>query len=1098
MSIILKSGSSGNLANIDALGNLYVLATPAAIPNSLTPGWDSATVLNTEQVLLSEGGFASILVQFDQGSTLTAGAVTYEGTYDGSNWVSLPAGQVVDPVTYAPAANPYTFAPSTNYPVLLSVGGFQQIRLRLSTAIMGTGYVAIYWTLLSNNPQVETGIVTVGNFPAAFEIWDGATVLFTSGNPGYVQGSVTASIAAAQTIAVTNAGIFAVQDSAAEGHLSTLAGTVAGGAVTVAGTVAVTGAIAATQGTSPWVVSNSGIFAVQDSTAEGYLATLAGAISGSAITVSGTVAVTQSTSPWVVSNSGVFAVQEATLDACIASNQVAVSAASGAFASGSVSDGAVVTLGSKADARDAHTDSTPITAMQVLKEISYMAQNPAVVAVTNAGTFAVQDQHVSAITAGYQIITDGTNALFTSSFPGYIQGSVGISAGQTIAVTNVGIFAVQDSVAEGYLSTLAGTVSAGAVTVAGTVTTSPPSDATTNVTEVGGSALALGATVMADSLPVAFATDQTALGVTGSVTATGTLTANIGTTGGLALDATVSGLRTSVNDPNNTTIVTLGANGVFTGASTDVSAYESVQVSVFTDQASATNGLQLQFSADNSNWDFKAATSISASAGVTVPSGKRERYFRVVYTNGATPQGVFRLYTLLTPTAVEATKRFLSQPPTNSQLALLTNSVLSGMIVGSTKYVNVATDIYGSLQTVFGGQSADAFGRARTAQPAALFGAQFQYDTQPLLFQTSVSGTGTVAKTTNESSLTLSTGGTLLGASAINQTKQYFRYEPGRSQQIMMTGIIGAQKANVRSRIGYFDANDGVFFEMDGSNGMSVVQRSSTSGSPVDTHVAQSAWNTDPMDGTGPSGVTLNFANGQIFVIDLQWLGVGRVRYGFSVNGQLVVCHTIYNANIVNLPYMNTANLPCRAEIVNTGVVASSTSMTQICMTVISEGGDTNPSAYTFAASNGANFVSGIGSTRTALVSIRPKTTFNSITNRSKITVTDFDVLDNSAPAAFWELVYNGTLGGSPSFNSVDNNSGVNFDVAGTTCTGGTVLASGYIPGGGKTTSTIALNIEIPFTLDFAGSTPDTITLCVSSTSTNIAASGALRWTEVR
>lgn len=64
--------------------------------------------------------------------------------------------------------------------------------------------------------------------------------------------------------------------------------------------------------------------------------------------------------------------------------------AAGAVASGAVADGAVVTLGAKADARSTATDTTAITAMQVLKEISYMLQNPAAgpvdrpVTVTNA------------------------------------------------------------------------------------------------------------------------------------------------------------------------------------------------------------------------------------------------------------------------------------------------------------------------------------------------------------------------------------------------------------------------------------------------------------------------------------------------------------------------------------------------------------------------------------------------------------------------------------------------------------------------------------------------------------------------------------------
>ena len=55
-----------------------------------------------------------------------------------------------------------------------------------------------------------------------------------------------------------------------------------------------------------------------------------------------------------------------------------------------LADGASVTLGAKADAKSTATDTTAITVQQVLKEISYMEQNPASRAVTNGGTFAVQ------------------------------------------------------------------------------------------------------------------------------------------------------------------------------------------------------------------------------------------------------------------------------------------------------------------------------------------------------------------------------------------------------------------------------------------------------------------------------------------------------------------------------------------------------------------------------------------------------------------------------------------------------------------------------------------------------------------------------------
>lgn len=78
-------------------------------------------------------------------------------------------------------------------------------------------------------------------------------------------------------------------------------------------------------------------------------------------------------------------------------------------------DGAIVTIGAKADAKSTATDTTAVTAMQVLKQISYMEQNPASTAVTNAGTFATQ----------------ATLAAETTK----VIGTVNVAASQTIAAT---------------------------------------------------------------------------------------------------------------------------------------------------------------------------------------------------------------------------------------------------------------------------------------------------------------------------------------------------------------------------------------------------------------------------------------------------------------------------------------------------------------------------------------------------------------------------------------------------------------------------------------------------------------------------------------
>jgi hypothetical protein len=554
----------------------------------------------------------------------------------------------------------------------------------------------------------------------------------------------------------------------------------------------------------------------------------------------------------------------------------------------------------------------------------------------------------------------------------------------------------------------------------------------------------------------------------------------------------------TVNAANSTT-ATLLANAVFTGTGVDctASAIGSINVLALSDQNSALNGMQLQFSSDNVHWDHANSLTLFANQSVSLSISPQSKFFRIVYTNGTVNQGSFRLQTFVSIFPNTNTVKDLDTLITNDDNAGLTRAILTGRATSTaTVYTDVLTDVYGTLQVGFNGAAADAFGRARVSEPVALFNAQFQYDTNPLLFQTSLTGTGTVTKSANETSVMLSTGGTANGAQAINQTKQYHKYQPGKSMQILMTGFLGAQKTNVRSRIGYFDANDGVYVEMDGTAGPSINQRTSTSGSPVTTSVTQANWNFDKFDGTGPSGITIDFSKTQIFMFDLQWLGVGRVRVGFYINGLAFIGHVFNNANTLTSPYMNSANLPCRAEITNTGVAASTTSMKQICVSVNSEGGTSFPSVLHFSTNNGITSIS--VTTRAPILSIRPKTTFNSLTNRSQIQVETIEIINISTANVFWELVYNGTLTGA-AFADVDTtNSGVQRDVTASAITNGQVVASGYIGGGSKFSETVPLTTVLPFTLDFAGTTPDIYTLVVTSFGAAVSVNGTFIWSENR
>lgn len=332
----------------------------------------------------------------------------------------------------------------------------------------------------------------------------------------------------------------------------------------------------------------------------------------------------------------------------------------------------------------------------------------------------------------------------------------------------------------------------------------------------------------------------------------------------------------------------------------------------------------------------------------------------------------------------------------------------------------------------------DAFGRQRTSQPFTVFDSKQVFDTQPLIWNNSLTN-ATATYNTNQASTTLAISAAI--GVGIRQTYRRFQYQPGKSQLVLMTGVLGAGVANATKRLGLFDDNNGLFFELAGAT-LRVVRRTNVTGTPTDNPVNQSAWNLDKLDGTGPSGVTLNPALTQIFVIDFEWLGVGRVRFGVVINGVIVYCHEMNHANVLNLVYMSTPNLPLRYEV-RTSANATA-SITHICTSVQSEGG-LEPGGYQFSVDRADDdFVTNNDASIYPLIAIRLKSAYLGAT----INLLNLSVLAVSNAAYRWALLLDPTVVGTAlSFTDIPN-SALQADVAttnATTLTGGTKLASGYI-----------------------------------------------------
>lgn len=282
-----------------------------------------------------------------------------------------------------------------------------------------------------------------------------------------------------------------------------------------------------------------------------------------------------------------------------------------------------------------------------------------------------------------------------------------------------------------------------------------------------------------------------------------------------------------------------------------------------------------------------------------------------------------------------------------------------------------------------GSQQFDAFGVSRVSQQNTLGEYIHTFGKLTNQWFESLVGGGSIVHLPNESSVRLQVG-TLATDSVQRTTHRYHQYQAGVSQLIEMTVSIGdTGKTNVTRRWGYYDNNDGPFVSLVGT-ALSFVVRGSMSGTPVDIQVSRSLWNGDKVDGTGLSGMVLDISKLNIWWIDLQWLGAGRVRFGvYSEFGERITCHTTQNANKNPTVYMRTATLPIRSEMFNTGISASTSEMRLCCAVVKTEGLLTGKNDKWHNMHVVEVVKTGIGAAYVPLVSVRSSLLLNSIVNRT-------------------------------------------------------------------------------------------------------------------
>lgn len=292
----------------------------------------------------------------------------------------------------------------------------------------------------------------------------------------------------------------------------------------------------------------------------------------------------------------------------------------------------------------------------------------------------------------------------------------------------------------------------------------------------------------------------------------------------------------------------------------------------------------------------------------------------------------------------------------------------------------------------------DSFERLRVSDARMAFEFGFGAITPTLattIWESAAYGAGTEALTTNLYGTNLNTTAATATGRWI-QSINHIRYAPGISTVMRFTFNLNTPtSANLRQRVGMFTdqgtfpstAGDGFYFEND-AGAFAFVRRYMTQGATgLEQRVLRADWNMDKLDGTGASGIALDFTKTQHLVVEFQYLGVGTIRYGFETGpGGVVWAHEMHSVNVLAEAWCRTGSLPVRAECYNYGASVINT-LTLINVVVLQEGdvADLRGWRYFGATSGATPKVGGlVASTWYPVMGIRAAGT-NDLTKRARI-----------------------------------------------------------------------------------------------------------------
>jgi len=421
--------------------------------------------------------------------------------------------------------------------------------------------------------------------------------------------------------------------------------------------------------------------------------------------------------------------------------------------------------------------------------------------------------------------------------------------------------------------------------------------------------------------------------------------------------------------------------------------------------------------------------------------------------------------------------------------AAITNNITVNDVIST---VNVTVLNNNDIRPAQDSGAFDAFERLRVSELITLFQSTLTSDNGSQFWDELETGTanGTTSTWSQNGASVALTVNASVNTTRVRQTFERFPYQAGKSQQILMSFVPGSTINGVTKEIGYGDESDGLFFQTV-NDGVGFCRRTTANGTTVDNFVAQADWNIDTLNGVGASGYTLEVTKSQILVIDFEWLGVGRCRLGFIIDGKVVYCHAFNNANNLSTVYMRSPVLPLRCKVSGNGTQASASTITVFCSAVSTEGAQEivgrprSVSTGTPDITPTANW--------TILKAVRISTTGKSVHIRD--IEADVVCTDLAATAEYCLMLQPTVAGGSLTWAAV---AGSQMEQAtgnaALYASAGTVLHTGYVGGRSTDGLTSGSRVSLGFTIN---GTQRVLALCARIVAGTPDLCAAINWIEV-